>query len=88
MTANILLYTKENCPYCVWAKELLTRRQLSYTEIRIDLDPQKLSEMLHLTQRRTVPQIIINGQAIGGFDDLKALETSGQLEILLSAKEK
>lgn len=81
--AEIIIYTKANCPYCTWAEQLLDSKKLSYTEIRIDLDPEKRIEMEKLSGRRTVPQIFINGQAIGGYDDLSALVKSDQLDRLL-----
>ena len=83
--ANVVIYTKEHCPYCLMAKELLSSRQVTYTEIRIDLDEDKLEEMIRLSNRRTVPQIFINGQSIGGYDDLATLAKSGKLNALLEA---
>lgn len=80
---TIVIYTKENCPYCTWAEQFLDARKLSYEEIRIDLHPEKRIEMEKLSGRRTVPQIFINGQAIGGYDDLVALAESGKLDRLL-----
>ena len=82
--AKIIIYSKDSCPYCVWAKELLNAKKASYTEIRVDLDPDKLAEMVKLSGRRTVPQIFIDDQAIGGFDDLSALAKSGQLHKMLT----
>ncbi|OGT35482.1 MAG: glutaredoxin 3 [Gammaproteobacteria bacterium RIFCSPHIGHO2_12_FULL_37_14] len=82
--AKIILYTKESCPYCRLAKELLNARKLAFEEIRIDLDEAKREEMVRLSNRRTVPQIFINGQAIGGYDDLVTLTKSGKLDDLLS----
>jgi glutaredoxin 3 len=81
--AKVIVYSKDHCPYCVKAKELLRARNIAFTEIRVDTDPQKLEEMLRLSQRRTVPQIFINDQSIGGFDDLAALAKSGKLDGLL-----
>lgn len=81
--AKIIIYTKANCPYCDWAKQLLERKKQSYQEVRIDLEETKRAEMERLSGRRTVPQIFINDQAIGGFDDLSALEKSGKLNTLL-----
>lgn len=81
---KVVVYTKDNCPYCRLAKELLTARKISFEEIRVDHDPQKLEEMMTRSQRRTVPQIFINDQSIGGFDDLAALAKSGKLDGLLS----
>ena len=81
--AKVVVYTKENCPYCVMAKNLLSARSITFEEIRIDLDESKRDEMLRLSNRRTVPQIFINDQPIGGYDDLAALAKSGNLEGLL-----
>lgn len=78
--AKIIIYTKDNCPYCRMAKELLSSRHLAYEEIRIDQDDSKLEEMISRSNRRTVPQIFINGQSIGGYDDLAALAKSGKLD--------
>ena len=81
--AKIIIYTKENCPYCRLAKDLLSSRQIAYEEIRIDLDNEKKEEMIRLSHRRTVPQIFINNQPIGGYDDLAILAKSNKLEGLL-----
>jgi len=83
--AKVILYTKENCPYCHMAKELLTTRQVKFEEIRIDLDENKREEMIAQSGRRTVPQIFINDQSIGGYDDLAALAKSGKLDSLLKS---
>jgi glutaredoxin 3 len=82
--ANIIIYTTAVCPYCVRAKQLLTAKGASYQEIRVDQDVALKEEMIAKSGRRTVPQIFINGQSIGGFDDLAALEKAGQLDILLT----
>lgn len=81
--AKVVVYTKENCPYCRMAKQLLTAKKVAFEEVRVDTDSQKLDEMIRLSNRRTVPQIFINDQSIGGFDDLAALEKSGKLNDLL-----
>ncbi|MEO8401876.1 MAG: glutaredoxin 3 [Gammaproteobacteria bacterium] len=83
MTAKIVIYTKDNCPYCNWAKQLLDNKKASYQEIRVDLNPEQLAEMVRLSSRRSVPQIFINDQPIGGFDDLSALDKAGKLDDLL-----
>ncbi|HEX4045044.1 MAG TPA: glutaredoxin 3 [Gammaproteobacteria bacterium] len=82
--AQVILYTKENCPYCRMAKELLTEYHAAFQEIRVDLDSNKLSEMIERSNRRTVPQIFINDQSIGGYDDLAELAKSGKLKALLN----
>ena len=82
--AEILIYTKEYCPYCTKAKALLQAKMQDFTEIRIDIQPQLRSEMISKSNgRTTVPQIFINGQPIGGCDDLHALEAQGILDELL-----
>lgn len=81
--AKIIVYSKANCPYCDWAKQFLDSKSLAYEEIRVDLDPEKLHEMVRLSGRRTVPQIFINSQSIGGYDDLIKLSKSGELDTLL-----
>jgi len=80
---KIVIYTTSVCPYCLNAKKLLATKGLKYTEIPIDTDVKKRNEMLKLSGRHTVPQIVINGKPIGGLDDLAALNASGQLDSLL-----
>ena len=84
MPPKIVIYTKENCPYCRMAKELLSGRKLAFEEIRIDLDEAKREKMIQLSNRRTVPQIFINGQSIGGYDDLTALIKANKFDELLN----
>jgi glutaredoxin 3 len=69
---TVLIYTSEVCPYCNIAKQLLKQKGLSYTEIRVDLDEKAREEMIARSGRRTVPQIFIDDQHIGGSDDLFA----------------
>lgn len=83
--AKVIIYSSENCPYCRMAKALLTARQVAFEEIRVDLDPVQREEMVRLSNRRTVPQIFINDQSIGGYDDLAALAKSGKLDGLLKS---
>lgn len=83
--AKVIVYSKANCSYCDRAKQLLDSKHAKYEEIRIDLLPDKLAEMLELSGgRRTVPQIFINDKAIGGYDDLAALAKAGTLDQLLA----
>lgn len=83
--AKVVIYTKESCHYCVMAKELLTAKNIPFSEIRIDLDDAKREEMMRLSNRRTVPQIFINDQPFGGYDDLAALVKSGKFDELLKS---
>ena len=81
---NIIIYTTATCPYCDNAKQLFKRKGASYIEIRVDQDATLKDEMIQRSGRRSVPQIFINDQHIGGFDDLAALEKAGKLDSLLS----
>ena len=81
---KVIVYSKEPCPYCRLAKDLLKSKNIEFTEIRVDHDAKQLEEMMRLSNRRTVPQIFINDQSIGGYDDLAALVKSGKLDSLLS----
>ncbi|MCW8444652.1 glutaredoxin 3 [Fluoribacter gormanii] len=81
--AEIIMYSTGYCPYCVKARELLQQKHASFTDIRIDLQPELRDEMITKSGRRTVPQIFINGQHVGGCDDLYALEAQGKLDQLL-----
>jgi glutaredoxin 3 len=81
--AKIIIYSTNHCPYCSNAKRLFELKKANYTEINIENDPEKQDEMIRLTGRRSVPQIFINDQHIGGCDDLYALNTEGKLDELL-----
>jgi glutaredoxin 3 len=84
--ANVTIYTKQTCPYCVMAKNLLTQKGVSeITEIRIDEDPQQREIMIERTGRMTVPQIFIGSTHVGGFDDLAKLNREGGLDPLLNS---
>ncbi|CFQ64954.1 glutaredoxin 3 [Yersinia frederiksenii] len=81
--AKIEIYTKATCPYCHRAKALLNSKGAAFHEIAIDNDPAKREEMIARSGRTTVPQIFIDGQHIGGCDDLHALDARGGLDPLL-----
>jgi glutaredoxin 3 len=86
MSAPVLMYTTAVCPYCIRAKQLLVARGVrNVEEVRIDLDPGRLEEMMQKTRRRTVPQIFIGDTHVGGCDDLYALDSAGKLQPLLDA---
>ena len=87
MTANVEIYTKFACPYCVRAKQLLDSKGVQYTEYDISMGGAKRDEMLvRVPGARTVPQILINDTPIGGSDDLRALENQGKLDALLGPR--
>ncbi|MGD9585157.1 MAG: glutaredoxin 3 [Lysobacterales bacterium] len=82
---EVLMYTTAVCPYCIAAKQFLAQKKLAVTEIRVDIDPTRRDEMIEKTKRRTVPQIFINGQHVGGFDDMVALDRKGGVDALLKS---
>lgn len=79
------MYTTAVCPYCINAERLLNSKGVKeINKIRIDLQPELRQDMMQKTGRRTVPQIYIGDQHIGGFDDLRALDMAGGLDKLLA----
>jgi glutaredoxin 3 len=83
--AKVEIYVTTYCPYCVKAKRLLDAKDVDYTVIDVTNDDAAREELVAKSGgRRTVPQIFINGQAIGGSDDLHALEEKGELDKLLA----
>lgn len=85
--AEVIIYSTLTCPYCHRARYLLDNKKVHYQEIRVDEKPEQREQMIALSGRRTVPQIFINGQSIGGCDELYALEKTGQLDQLLGLEE-
>lgn len=84
--AKVVMYTSAVCPYCMNAERLLKSKGVTEIEkIRVDLQPELRAEMMEKTGRRTVPQIFIGDQHVGGFDDLHALDVQGGLDPLLAA---
>ena len=82
--ATVEIYSKGWCPYCRMAKRLLEEKGQEFVEFDVELEPDKYDEMLDRSQGRyTVPEIFIDGDLIGGFDDLRALDASGQLDEIL-----
>ncbi len=83
---TVEIYTWRACPFCIRAKSLLDRKGVTYTEYAIDGDQAARQAMSEKAGGRTsVPQTFIDGQHVGGCDDLYALERSGQLDALLGA---
>ncbi len=84
--AKIEIYTKAFCPYCTRAKRLLDDKGASFEEVDITMGGPRRAEMIDRARgRTTVPQVFIDGQHIGGSDDLAALDRRGGLDPLLSA---
>lgn len=80
---SVKLYTWGDCPYCIRAKDLLTRKGIAFEEINLDGKDSELQALRARTGQRTVPQIFIDDQLIGGFSDLAALDSKGDLDRLL-----
>ncbi|MEA5159357.1 glutaredoxin 3 [Cereibacter johrii] len=82
---SVEIYTTPTCGYCQAAKSLLRRKGVSYTETDVSSDPSLRAAMTQRAHgRRTVPQIFIGGQHVGGCDDLHALEDAGKLDPMLA----
>jgi glutaredoxin 3 len=83
---RVIVYSQPFCGYCSAAKRLLTTKGAEFTEIDVMFEPGRRDEMIERSGgRRTVPQIFIDGRHIGGFDDLAALDKTGELDRLLAA---
>lgn len=84
---KVEIYTTALCPYCHRAKALLERKGVPYIEHAVDAVPGKREEMKKRAHgRRTVPQIFIDDESIGGSDDLVALDAAGKLDAMLGLK--
>lgn len=78
------VYTKNYCPFCQMAKSLLTNKGIEFEEIYLGNDVEKMMELAKKTGMKTVPQIFIGDQLIGGYDDLKSMNDSGKLDEILN----
>lgn len=84
MAATVEIYTWRSCPYCIRAKDLLNRKGVEFTEYGIDGDEAARAKMAERANgRRSLPQIFINNEHVGGCDDLHALNARGKLDELL-----
>ena len=78
------MYTKPWCPYCDGAKALLQAKGVTWTEIDVTKEPHRRAEMIQKANgRSTVPQVFVDGQGLGGFDDISALDRQGKLDPIL-----
>ncbi|NMJ44234.1 glutaredoxin 3 [Roseomonas sp. JC162] len=84
--AKIEIYVQDFCPYCARAKALLDRKGVAYEEIYAPNGSEARRQATERSGgRTTVPQVFVNGQALGGSDDLAALDRAGKLDALLAA---
>jgi glutaredoxin 3 len=86
MPADVTVYTTQTCPYCIAAKRLLAKRGATFAEIDVSADAEKRAWLERTTGRRTVPQIFIDGEAVGGYDDIAALDREGKLAEKLAGR--
>jgi len=82
--AEITIYGTEFCSFCTAARMLLKKKGVDYADVLVSRDDERREKMERLSGRRSVPQIFIDGHSIGGFEELYALEISGELDSLLS----
>jgi glutaredoxin 3 len=76
---QVILYSKDYCPYCTLAKNILNSLNIAYEEIDITHKPETIYELMKKSGMRTVPQIFIGEELIGGYDDLSRLYREGKL---------
>lgn len=81
----ITMYTTDWCPYCIRAKAFLEKKGLAFEEVNLQDDPDFREKIQALTGGWTVPQIVIGETPIGGYDDLRRLDATGELDRLLGA---
>ena len=83
--AKVTLYGNPSCAYCGAARMLLKKKGVTWEDVAVHTDADKREEMVERSGRTSVPQIFIGEQHVGGFDDLCALDESGELDKLLAA---
>jgi len=81
--SHVVIYTTATCPYCIRAKLLLDKKEITYTELRVDQDLQLREEMHQRAKQITVPQIFIGEIHVGGFDQMYMLDLDDKLDPLL-----
>lgn len=81
--AKVQIYSKQQCPYCVRAKGLLTKKGVSFEEIDVETDEATRNWLVETTGQRTVPQVFVDGRPLGGFSDIDALDKAGKLDPIL-----
>lgn len=83
---SVVVFGTKFCPYCIAAKQLLDAKNVTYQYTAVDNNPELRENIIERSGQRTVPQIWIGEQYIGGFTDLRKLALNGDLDRLLSAK--
>jgi glutaredoxin 3 len=80
---SVRVYSKSNCPYCVRAKALLTKKGVEFQEVDVEQDDSLRTWLVEATGQRTVPQIFVGDRSLGGFNDIDALDRAGKLDPIL-----
>jgi GrxC family glutaredoxin len=80
---KVVVYTKDYCAFCQRAKALLHSKNVEFEEVDVTHDERLQREVQRLSGRRTVPQIFLDGQSLGGFEELRELDAEGDLDRLL-----
>ena len=88
MAADVKIYTREWCGYCTAALRLLKAKGVTFEHIDVTGDPDKRRWLVEATGRTTVPQIFIDGEAVGGFTDIRTLDERGVLDRMLAGARK
>ncbi len=83
---EITIYSSKFCGFCVAAERLFKSKDIEYKLIKVDEDPSQFEHMVEITGRRTVPQIYIGEHHVGGFDELSAINQTGELKALLESE--
>jgi glutaredoxin 3 len=83
MSSPVVIYTSAFCPYCAWARQVISGKGVEYQEIRVDKSPGERATMETRSGRTSVPQIFIGDFHVGGYDDLAAMDREGRLDPLL-----
>jgi glutaredoxin 3 len=81
----VTVYTTDMCPFCRSAKALLDKRGVAYEEVNLARDPDARNKLADVTGGFTFPQVVVGDQTVGGFEELRAADRSGQLNELLAA---
>ena len=82
--SHVVVFSSPFCGYCAAAKRLLMKKGADFIEINVLANPERRREMTELSGRRSVPQIFLGGQHIGGYSELRALDASGELDSMLA----
>jgi glutaredoxin 3 len=80
---KVQVYSKQQCPYCVRAKALLTKKGIPFEEIDVEQDEAKRAWLVETSGQRTVPQIFVDGRPLGGFSEIETLDRQGKLDPIL-----